>query len=216
MVLGSVCAARASGGLHLILPRFQASGVTLPAQRLCSHADLARVVAFMRRPVIDKQAPASVRSDTAGAPMPNTAESKAPASPVPGTNAGAGLASQDETSSQGDAAAKPEEPPAASGNNGRAVRMMAAPPASPPKRRAAPAAAADSTADARAKRLGGWSSTGKPYACHVCRRRYYSLEWLRRHVLTHERGKPLKCDRCGRSYMMRPALAKHKAQAHGV
>ncbi|XP_065281374.1 uncharacterized protein [Dermacentor albipictus] len=85
-----------------------------------------------------------------------------------------------------------------------------------PARREPPPAVADSTADQPVRHGRAWSSAGKPHACHICRRRYCSVEWLRRHVVTHERGKPLKCDRCGRSYMMRPALAKHKANVHDM
>ncbi|KAL1433181.1 hypothetical protein MTO96_012768 [Rhipicephalus appendiculatus] len=95
------------------------------------------------------------------------------------------------------------------------MRIRAAPLAALTQLEATPADA-DSTADAQAKEDDGWSGTDKPHACHICRRRYYSLEWLRRHVVTHERGKPLKCDRCGRSYMLRPALARHRANVHGV
>nr|XP_050052116.1 zinc finger protein 581-like [Dermacentor andersoni] len=149
--------------------------------------------------------------------MANTSETKSATPPDRRANPGPKpepLPPED-MRSQGHVVTEPKEAPPTPANSPRADRFTEAPQAVPARRESAPAVA-DSTADEPSRRTSGWSSAGKPHACHICRRRYCSVEWLRRHVVTHERGKPLKCDRCGRSYMMRPALAKHKANVHGM
>ncbi|KAH7978515.1 hypothetical protein HPB49_005783 [Dermacentor silvarum] len=149
--------------------------------------------------------------------MANTSETMSATPPDRRANPGPKPepAPPDEMRSREQVVTKPIETPPTPANSPRADRTAEYPQAVPAQRESANAVA-DSTADEPAKHESGWSSAGKPHACHICRRRYCSVEWLRRHVVTHERGKPLRCDRCGRSYMMRPALVKHKANVHGV
>ncbi|KAL3195098.1 hypothetical protein MRX96_045776 [Rhipicephalus microplus] len=75
---------------------------------------------------------------------------------------------------------------------------------------------AHSARDAQVKQDGDCSGTDRPYAGPVCHERYYSLAWLRRHIVYHERENTLKCDQCGRSYKTRSALARHRAHVHGL
>ncbi|KAH8033104.1 hypothetical protein HPB51_007005 [Rhipicephalus microplus] len=74
---------------------------------------------------------------------------------------------------------------------------------------------ADSTGVVQAEQEDyGWMGPKKFRVCPVCSRRYSSMEWLRRHVLMHERGKPLKCNQCDHSYMVLRALVLHMARVH--
>ncbi|XP_075737973.1 uncharacterized protein LOC142777441 [Rhipicephalus microplus] len=74
---------------------------------------------------------------------------------------------------------------------------------------------ADSTGVVQAEQEDyGWMGPKKFRVCPVCSRRYSSMEWLRRHVLMHERGKPLKCNQCDNSYMVLRALVLHMARVH--
>ncbi|XP_065281371.1 protein glass-like [Dermacentor albipictus] len=180
-------------------------------------APAPRVDAFLQCPTVDGQNPPQVSRDVVGTRMANTSETKSATPPDRRANLGPkpDPVPPENMCSQGHVVTEPKEEPRTPPNTPTADSFTEAPLAVPAQREPPPAVA-DSTADQPVRHGRDWSSAGKPHACHICRRRYCSVEWLRRHVVTHERGKPLKCDRCGRSYMMRPALAKHKANVHGM
>ncbi|KAH7989979.1 hypothetical protein HPB51_026506 [Rhipicephalus microplus] len=117
--------------------------------------------------------------------------------------------------SQGHALVEPKEPPATTAKAVRVMRIRKAPPAALTQVDDT-SVEAHSTRDAQVKQDGDCSGTDRPYACPVCHERYYSLAWLRRHIVCHEREKTLRCDQCGRSYKARSALARHRAHVHGL
>ncbi|XP_021186407.3 gastrula zinc finger protein XlCGF57.1 [Helicoverpa armigera] len=55
----------------------------------------------------------------------------------------------------------------------------------------------------------------KKYACDVCGYSTYTIEVMRRHVLTHVEDKPYKCTLCGNSYIQRVQLARHLEKHSG-
>ncbi|XP_049877897.1 zinc finger protein 660-like [Pectinophora gossypiella] len=55
----------------------------------------------------------------------------------------------------------------------------------------------------------------KKYACDVCGYSTYTIEVMRRHVLTHVVEKPYKCKECGASFIQRVQLLKHELKHIG-
>ncbi|CAG9565513.1 unnamed protein product [Danaus chrysippus] len=49
----------------------------------------------------------------------------------------------------------------------------------------------------------------KKFGCEVCGYATFTVEVMRRHVLTHVREKPYKCDICGQSYIQKVQLQRH-------
>ncbi|XP_028033918.1 gastrula zinc finger protein XlCGF57.1-like isoform X1 [Bombyx mandarina] len=49
----------------------------------------------------------------------------------------------------------------------------------------------------------------KSYACEVCGYATYTVEVMRRHILTHVTDKPYKCEHCNRSYIKKSQLQRH-------
>ncbi|XP_026314679.1 zinc finger protein 25-like [Hyposmocoma kahamanoa] len=49
----------------------------------------------------------------------------------------------------------------------------------------------------------------KKYSCDVCGYSTFTIEVMRRHVLTHVLDKPYKCDVCSRSFIQRSQLDRH-------
>ncbi|XP_037270254.2 uncharacterized protein LOC119161846 [Rhipicephalus microplus] len=149
--------------------------------------------------------------------MANTSEAKSTPPPEYSPIAGpkSESASSEDTSSKGHALVEPKEPPAVPAKAARGMRITGAPPAALMQVEDT-SANAHSTRDAQAKQIGCCSRTDRPYACPVCHYRYFSIEWLRRHIDIHNRVKPLKCNRCDRLYWGRPALVRHRAYVHRI
>ncbi|XP_073950364.1 zinc finger Y-chromosomal protein-like [Choristoneura fumiferana] len=55
----------------------------------------------------------------------------------------------------------------------------------------------------------------KKYECDVCGYSTYTIEVIRRHVLTHVQDKPYKCSICGSSYIQRAQLQRHLTKHTG-
>ncbi|XP_023938815.1 zinc finger protein draculin [Bicyclus anynana] len=55
----------------------------------------------------------------------------------------------------------------------------------------------------------------KKYACDVCGYNTYTIEVMRRHVLTHVPDKPHKCPLCERSYIQKVQLQRHMKNHSG-
>ncbi|CAH2258339.1 jg10540 [Pararge aegeria aegeria] len=56
----------------------------------------------------------------------------------------------------------------------------------------------------------------KKYACDVCGYNTYTIEVMRRHVLTHVPDKPHKCPLCERSYIQKVQLQRHMKTHSGI
>ncbi|KAJ2953353.1 hypothetical protein O0L34_g943 [Tuta absoluta] len=54
----------------------------------------------------------------------------------------------------------------------------------------------------------------KKFACDVCGYSTFTLEVMRRHVLTHVEEKPYKCSQCPVSFIQRAQLQRHTAAKH--
>lgn len=55
----------------------------------------------------------------------------------------------------------------------------------------------------------------KKYSCDVCEYSTFTVEVMRRHVLTHVEDKPHKCKLCNRSYIQRVQLQRHMEKHNG-
>nr|XP_037291565.1 zinc finger protein 581-like [Rhipicephalus microplus] len=217
MIRASVCAASRGVGIRRCAPDPSngarvASGVVCTGQSLCSYVysrtqPLIVVLSRRRSTTLNRDGTRARMATTSAARSTPPPEYRPDACPKPES------APSEKTRSLKHLGVKAKEAQAMPTNAAMVLRNRVVPRAALAPLEAAPVA--DSTGVVQAEQEDyGWMGPKKFRVCPVCSRRYSSMEWLRRHVLMHERGKPLKCTQCDHWYMVLRALALHMSRVH--